>query len=180
MWKKLTSKHVLTNPWYKVRQDTVIGPDGKEGVFNVVECGRSAFIVPITDEGKILLVHLFRYSTQRAGWEVPAGGVEAGETSLQAASRELQEETGLKARHWQSVGAMESMNGMTDATAEVFIAREFHETGINQQAEEGITRVKAFTLDEISKMIATEEIVDALTIASLLKAQIVAGNMVRL
>jgi 8-oxo-dGTP pyrophosphatase MutT (NUDIX family) len=174
-WKKVRSTYVLQNPWYSVRQDEVIRPDGNTGVFNVVECGKSVFILPVTEEGKILLVHLYRYPTQNAGWELPAGGVEAGETPLRAAKRELQEETGRKAENWQSVGMFESMNGMTDATAHVFIAKGLMATSSNEKGEEGITRVKAFTVKEIMNMIAEEKIVDALTIASLMRAQVKAS-----
>lgn len=167
-WQKLDSKYVLKNPWYKVRQDKVIRPDGKEGMYNVVECGTSVFVVPITTDGKILLVKLFRYTTQHEGWEVPAGGVEPGEKPLAAAKRELQEESGLTSSSWQKVGTFDLMNGMTDAVAFVFEAKELTTTKHHRQNEEGITETAEFTPKQVLDMIQDGQIVDALSIAALM------------
>jgi 8-oxo-dGTP pyrophosphatase MutT (NUDIX family) len=168
-WQTISSKYVLENPWYKVRQDNVIRPDGKEGTYNVVECGESVFVVPVTSEGKILLEKLFRYTTQHEAWEIPAGGVEQGEKPLEAAKRELQEETGLVSEAWQEIGAFDSMNGMTDAVAHVFEAKGLAQTSHHEQEEEGITDVRAFSLEEIIAMILDGSIVDALSIAALMQ-----------
>jgi len=136
-WKKVSSKYVLQNPWYGVRQDEVIRPDGSVGVFNVVECGESVFVLPVTEDDKILLVYLYRYPTQRFGWEIPAGGVERDELPLQAAKRELQEEAGYQASQWEKVGTFDSMNGMTDAVGHVYIAKGLRATATNEKTEEG-------------------------------------------
>ena len=168
-WQKLGSKYVLENPWYKVRQDQVIRPDGKEATYNVVECGTSVFVVPVTSENKILLVKLFRYTTQHEAWEIPAGGVEKGEQPLIAAKRELEEETGMTGESWHKIGQFESMNGITDSVAYVYEAQGLSETDHNEKEEEGITRVHAFSLEEIATMIQNGEIVDALSIAALMQ-----------
>ncbi len=167
-WRKLDSKYVLENPWYKVRQDKVIRPDGKEGTYNVVEYGTSVFVVPITTDGKILLVRLFRYTTQREGWEVPAGGIEQGEKPLTAAKRELQEESGRTSSSWQKVGTFDLMNSITDAVAFVFEAKELTVAKHHKQDEEGITETAEFTPKQILDMIQKGQIVDALSIAALM------------
>ncbi len=167
-WQKITSKYVLKNPWFKVRQDDVIRPDGKPATYNVVECSKSVFIIPVeVKTGNILLVRLFRYTTQHEGWEVPAGGVEDGETALGAAMRELQEETGCTSTSWKSLGVFDSMNGMSDAIADVFEAKELTHTGEHEKDEEGITEVRAFKPDEVIAMIKDGQIKDALSIAAL-------------
>lgn len=168
-WTKLNTKYTLQNPWFRVRKDEVIRPDGEKGEYNVVECGKSIFVVPITEDNKVLLVKLFRYSTQHEGWEVPAGGVDPGEAPLAAAKRELQEETGLSGGHWQEVGSFDSMNGITDSMAHVFGASQFKNEGQNNQEEEGITEVRAFTFNEILQMIQDGRILDALSIAALMQ-----------
>jgi len=168
-WKTISSKYVLENPWYKVRQDSVIRPDGNEGTYNVVECGKSVFVVPVTSEGKILLEKFFRYTTQHEGWEIPAGSVEQGEKPLEAAERELQEETGLVSEAWQEIGTFDSMNGMTDAVAHVLEAKGLTQTGHHEQEEEGITAVRAFSFEEVIAMILDGSIVDALSIAALMQ-----------
>ncbi len=168
-WQKLSSKYVLENPWYKVRQDTVIRPDGKEGTYNVVECRTSVFIIPVTTSGKILLVKLFRYTTQHEGWEVPAGGVDQWEKPLVAAKRELQEESGLTSATWSEVGTFDLMNGMTDAVAHVFEAKDLAMTKYHEQDEEGITETAEFTPEQVLDMIQKGHIVDALSIAALMR-----------
>lgn len=174
-WQKLSSRYVLENRWYKVRQDKVVRPDGQEGEYNVVECGRSVFIVPVTHDGKILLIKLFRYTTQREGWEVPAGGVEQGEEPLAAAKRELKEETGLVSDDWEEVAVFDSMNGMTDALGHVFEVRNLadlnpadYDVRGDDQAEEGITDMRAFSPEEVVRMIREGQILDAPSIAALM------------
>lgn len=168
-WTKLNTKYILKNPWFKVRKDEVIRPDGEKGEYNVVECGKSVFIVPITEDNKVLLVKLFRYPTQHEGWEVPAGGVDPGEAPLAAAKRELQEETGLFGKSWREIGSFDSMNGITDSISYVFGARQLKNEGKNDQEEEGITEVRAFTFNEVLQMIQDGKILDALSIAALLQ-----------
>ncbi len=177
MWKKLSSKYVLKNPWYKVRQDKVARPDGSEGVYNVVECGESVFIVPLDEDGKVVLIKQFRYTTQREGWELPAGSIGKGEDALAAARRELKEETGYTADDWKELGpAFDSMNGICDATGHVFVARSLTASPRNEQSEEGITAMQLFAPHEVIAMIKNGEVVDGLTIASLMKFIITASE----
>lgn len=168
--QKTGSTYPYTTPWFKVREDTVKKQDGSETTFYVVECPESAFIVPVTDDGKIVLVKLFRYRTQRGGWEIPAGSVDRGEDRLAAARRELQEETGFNAKDVRELApSFDSMNGASDAVGHVFVASGLVQSGHNEQEEEGITETHAFTWNEIIDMIKNGEIVDGLSIAALLK-----------
>lgn len=178
-WQTLSSSYPLENPWYKVRQDKVIRPDGKDGTYNVIEKPESVFIVPVTDDKQILMVKLFRYTTQREGWEIPAGGIEKGESPEAAAKRELQEETGCVSSSWRSLGDFDSMNSITDSKAHVFIAERLHYGNHHEQEEEGITKMHSFTLSEVLDLIKTGGVVDGLTIAALMKV-IVADGLVKL
>jgi len=167
---KINSTYMHTNPWFKTREDTVRRADGSETDFYVVECPTGAFIVPVTDDGKIVLVQLFRYRTQRGGWEVPAGSVDDDEDFEAAARRELQEETGYIAGEVQELTpSFDSMNGVCDGVGHVFLATALQQTGDDEKAEEGITNVQAFTKEQIMDMIASGEIVDGLSIAALFK-----------
>lgn len=168
--QKTGSTYPYTTPWFKIREDTVKKQDGSETTFYVVECPESAFIIPIDQDGKIVLVKQFRYRTQRSGWEVPAGSVDTGEDSLEAAKRELQEETGFVAKSIRTLAApFDSMNGTSDAIGSVFIATDLVQSGHNEQNEEGITDMRTFAWDEIIAMIKNGEIVDGLSIAALMQ-----------
>lgn len=168
-WKTLDSSYVFENPWYKVRQDRVIRPDGKEGTYSVVEKGPSVFVIAITASKEILLVNLFRYTTGHEGWEVPCGGVNTSESLLDAAKRELKEETGCIGNSWQNLGAFDSMNGITNGVSHVFMAQDITWTNENEQTEEGITKLKAFSIKEIFELIQTGAMNDGLSIATLMK-----------
>lgn len=168
--QEIASTYAYETPWFKVREDTVKKQDGSETTFYVVECPESAFIVPVTDNGKIVLVKLFRYRTQRGGWEVPAGSVDPGEDRLAAARRELREETGYEASEMKELApSFDSMNGASDAIGHVFIASGVVQSDHNEQAEEGITEMQAFAWNEVMTMIKNGDIVDGLSIAALMK-----------
>ncbi len=80
-------------------------PGGQEGTYTVIERSDAVFVVPVTVEGSIVLIHNYRYTVRRWLWEVPAGSVEPGDSPLESARRELLEETGGSARSMIPVGS---------------------------------------------------------------------------
>ena len=168
-WTRLGSTYAHENPFYKVRHDSIIRPNGKKGDYYVVEEGASVFVIAITDEQKILFIRMFRYTTQMDSWEIPAGGTD-GEDPLIAAQRELLEETGYTADNWEHIGTLQMANGKTDSIGEVFVCSGLHSSTNHDQAEEGITEVTAFDKQEIMNMIANHEITDSTSLGPLLLA----------
>ena len=101
-WRTLGSRTVYTNAWLRLREDTVIRPDGQPGIYGVVEMNPSVGVVAVNDVDEIALVTQWRYTLGRISVEIPTGGSEASDPSmLAAAQRELREETGLSARSWR-------------------------------------------------------------------------------
>ncbi|HSW98827.1 MAG TPA: NUDIX hydrolase [Candidatus Saccharimonadales bacterium] len=169
-WQTRGSRIVHQNPFYIVREDDVLRPNGKPGKYFVAEVQRAVFLVPVDNNGNILCIKLFRYPTQMESWEVPAGSIEDGETPLQAAKRELQEETGLTATKWEHIGEMQTSNSRTNGLGDVFVCSGLRQTKQDERAEEGITRVTPFSPAEVLAMIRRGDITDAVSLAPLMMA----------
>ncbi len=111
-----------TCPWYRVRQDAIITPDGRPGVYNVVEKDDAVWIVPVTAEGEVLMVYQYRYTIDEWCWEVPAGSVKPGQTPEETAREELREEVGGQGGEWQYVGRFFLANGICNEVGHIFLA----------------------------------------------------------
>src|SRR4051812_46381851 len=95
-WTTLNSRLVYDNAWITVREDQVLQPDGKPGIYGVVHFKtRAVGVLPVDDLGHVWLVGQFRYPLGFYSWEIPEGGADEGESREKAARRELREETGL-------------------------------------------------------------------------------------
>jgi 8-oxo-dGTP pyrophosphatase MutT (NUDIX family) len=122
-WRVTSTRQVYKNPWIRLREDEVVRPDGKEGIYGVVEFEPAVAIVALTDDRQIHMVGQFRYPTQSYSWEVIEGYAHAGESPEDAAARELREETGLTASEWLPLGHIEISNSVTDQIGFMFLAR---------------------------------------------------------
>ena len=100
-WKTKKSKVVYNNPWIKVRENKVVTPDGSDGIYGVIEKKVGLGIVAVDDNNNILRAGQWRYAIKRYSWSFIGGTLEDGESPLQAAKRELLEETNTKARTWK-------------------------------------------------------------------------------
>ena len=176
-WETHESTAVYANNWITVREDRITGPAG-EGIYGVVTMRHPAvFVVAIDDEDRICLVTLDRYTTGPS-IEVPAGGSD-GQDPLEAARRELLEETGLEAAEWTALGTMNALNGIADAPEHVFLARALRPApgaSAHTQAEEGIDTVTRVPFADVLAMIADGRITDGETVAAIAYAGIRLGR----
>ncbi len=98
-WTTLATRLVYENPWIRVREDRVTRPDGKPGIYGVVEFKNNAVgVLPVDEKGDVWLVGQYRYPLRTYSWEIPEGGGPAGEPPVTTAERELREETGLRSQ----------------------------------------------------------------------------------
>lgn len=118
----LSSRIAWTCPWYNIRQDKLLLPDGRPGEYNVVQHPGAAWVVPITPQGEVVLLWHYRYTVDDWCWELPAGGLKPNHTPLQTAQEELREEIGGTAATWQEVGWFYSSNGISNEKAYIFLA----------------------------------------------------------
>ena len=165
-WQKKSSKITYTTPYYSVREDDVIRPDGKEGKYYVLDIAPSVFIVPVTENNEIYLVGLYRYTTNMFSWEVPAGAAD-NTNLLEGAKRELQEETGLVAKDWRELGKLQAFNGRSNNFQYVFVAKDVEQSNDNSQLEEGIKEVRKVSYKNVLEMIKKNEITDSESIAAI-------------
>lgn len=177
-WERLAGRTVYENPWIRVDEDAVRTPDGGDGIYGVVELRNPAvFVVALTDAGEVLMVQVDRYTVGES-WEVPAGGSD-GDDPLEAARRELLEETGMVASSWRPIGTMNALNGVCRAPEHVYLA-----TGLSRsadaaasQAAEGITRTATVPWGELMDWVRTGRITDGETVAALMYAALELGRL---
>ena len=168
-WRALSSKPVYANKWISVREDVVALPDGRTTLYGVVSCGHCVGVLPFVDPDTVLLVRQYRYVAGRATWEMPTGGVHAGETFEQAAQRELAEETGHRAQHLVHVSTYHTSKSVVDETAHLFLADGLQRSETAADETEFID-VSPFPFDTALRMVLEGEIVDSMTIVAMLLA----------
>jgi 8-oxo-dGTP pyrophosphatase MutT (NUDIX family) len=164
-WRRRTRRTAYENAWIQVFHDEVDRPDGSPGVYGVVHFRTLAVgVVAVGDDGRLLLVGQHRYSLDEYSWEIPEGGVDAGESLEEGARRELREETGFEATEWHQLCRLTVSNSVTDERGAVFVARGLRAGTASPEATEDLA-LRWATLDEVLDEIAAGEIHDVITIA---------------
>lgn len=162
---------VYENPFMKIREDRVIRPDGKEGLYGVVDTRYATGVVALTESQEIFLVGQYRYPTDMYSWEIIEGGSDPGESPLEAIKRELVEEAGLTAERWTQLGPeFHLSNCITSERAYVFLAENLKDVGAAPEGTE-VLQLKKVPFAEALEMVRTGEIVDALSIVGIYRAE---------
>ncbi len=169
-WTRLSRRSVYANAWIEVLHDEVVRPDGSEGVYGVVRFHEGAVgIIPVGDDGRILLVGQFRYTLDEYSWEIPEGGVPEGEDLLGNAKRELAEETGYTAEDWRLLVPRFSLaNSVGDQEGSIFLASGLKPGTASPEPTEDIA-LRWITLEEGLAMVDAGEINDSVTQVGLLR-----------
>lgn len=168
-WQRKSSRCVYENPWIKVSHEEVITPAGSDGIYGVVHFKNTAVgVLPIDGDGNTWLVRQTRYTMGEYTWEIPEGGCPKHEETLVAAKRELQEEVGLEAQHWEVLQRLQLSNSVTDETAVIYLATEISPVDQALEDSEDIEVMK-LPLAEAIAMVDRGEITDAISVAALLR-----------
>lgn len=169
-WQILDEKMIHETPWIRIDHHDVLTPAGTPGIYTTVDFKNWAIgIIPIDDEGYTYIVGQYRFPLQEYSWEIPEGGGGKEATLLASAQRELREETGISAEHWEMIYEFNTSNSITNERAFVFLA-----TGLSfgeahpEENEELETRKIHFS--ELVDMVYRNEVKDSLTIIGVLMA----------
>jgi ADP-ribose pyrophosphatase len=166
---ELSSEPVFDGVLLKVRRDEVLTPSGGKAIREWVDHPGAAVVIAQLENGKLLFERQFRYPLRRIFIELPAGKIDSGEHALDTAKRELQEETGYKARHWRHVGTMHPCIGYSNERIEIFLALGLSFVGSGLDDEEFLELIE-MSLDDAILAIRDGDITDAKTITALLWA----------
>lgn len=169
-WQTIGSREVYVNPWIRVREDQVVRPDGKPGIYGVVEFQNYALgIVPVTDDGETILVGQWRYPLGLYSWEIPEGGGALTRPPLESAQRELAEETGITAATWTDLGPFHLSNSVTNEEGRLFLAQGLTFGEAEPEGDE-VLAVRRLPLSEAYAMAMDGRITDGVSIMALARA----------
>jgi 8-oxo-dGTP pyrophosphatase MutT (NUDIX family) len=167
-FKTLSSKIAWSCPWYRVRQDEIMTPNGRPGVYNVIESPTSVWIVPITPAGEIVLIRNYRYTIDEWCWEVPAGSVKPEQTELEAAVSELKEEVGgVTGEPLLEIGRFYTANGICNELGVYYLASRVALGEPEHEAAE-VMEIHVKPATEVLHMARTGQIRDGNTALALL------------
>ncbi|MFN7972911.1 MAG: NUDIX hydrolase [Acidobacteriota bacterium] len=180
-----TSRAVrFDNPWMQVREDQVLRPDGSAGAYGHVHFKNVAVgVLPLIDTpGGVaaILVGQWRYTLGTYSWEIPAGGcvVDGPESTLDAARRELAEETGMEAGDLAFLGHGHLSNSITDEVSAMYVARGLRPVAVRPAHDPSEDlRVARVPWDDVLARIRSGAITDALTLTTVLRYQLVAAGL---
>jgi ADP-ribose pyrophosphatase len=155
--------------------DSVRFPDGSVGQLEILRHPGASAVVPFLDptrdaDPRVLLIRQFRHAADGFIWEVPAGRLDAGESPEACAGRELEEETGMRARRLERIITIQTTPGFTDERIHLFLA-EGLEPGAQQREADEFMELHTLRWSEVLRLAESGEIVDGKTLVSLLFVQ---------
>lgn len=150
-----------------IYKDYVQMPDGKIVEWDFVDHKGAAAVLPITADGKVVMVKQYRNALDRVTLEIPAGGINPGETAYESAVRELTEETGYRSDHVTHLKDIVSAIGFCNETIYIYLAEDLKPAKQNLDEDEFLD-VYEYPLEEVMELILSNQIIDGKTTAAVL------------
>ena len=161
---------MFDNPWMQITEQDATAPTGQPAYYGVIHFKNVGIaILPLHEDGTVTLVGQHRYISGNYSWELPEGGGMLSERPLDAAKRELAEETGLIASEWREILSFELSNSITDERGVGFIATGLSQ-GLAAPGETEVIRLARVPFLEALDQATNGNISDMMTIALLLRA----------
>ena len=166
----VSGEQVFNGVLLDVRRDIVAMPNGSHAMREYVVHPGAVVVVPVLDDGRLVMERQYRYPIGRAVLEFPAGKIDAGEPPLQCAVRELAEETGYRARQWAVAGTMHNAIAYSTEVIHILFARELR-AGTRALDDGELIDLELLTEAELDAAVARGDVTDAKTLISLMWLQ---------
>lgn len=168
-WERLSSERIFENPYFSLRADRLRLPDGAvKDPYYVIERDDAVFVFPLTKDGEVVLVRQYRPAIERMELCLPAGLVEESEKPVEAAKRELREETGHGGGEWEEVVSLASSPGLKNNWAHVFLARGVEEVSDLDPDEFERLEVVNVPLEKLKELVYSGDIVSSSGVAAIM------------
>ncbi len=166
--KRLSRELVAHGAILDYYQDTMQIPNGNVVKWDFIKHNGAAAVVPVDEKGRLIMVRQYRNALERYTLEIPAGGLQTPEEpTMDAAARELEEETGYKAGEIELLLTIRTTVAFCNEKIDIYLARNLT-PGSQHLDEDEYVQVKAYTVDELTEKIYAGEIQDSKTVAAVL------------
>ncbi|MDE2484109.1 MAG: NUDIX hydrolase [candidate division NC10 bacterium] len=167
----LSTQVVYAGKYLSTEQQTVVLPDGRQAIRDIVHPPDAVAIVPIDDDGRIYLVRQYRPAIRRAIYEIPAGIIDHGERPITTARRECEEEVGLRPRRLRTLCTFYSAVGFSTGSIRLFLAQGLIAGRNRRHDDTEFLQVRAVPFEQAYRWVLSNTIVDAKSIIGILWAK---------
>ena len=173
---KLASERIFEGQVVHLYRDTVKLPDGSSSTRETIRHIGAVAVVPVTEDGKVIVERQFRYPLNRVITEIAAGKLDSKEEDpLEAAKRELEEETGIRAREWTPLGVYHPAAAYCGEKITMYLAKGL-EQGQRKLDEDEFLNIRQIPLEELVQEIMEGKVTDGKTLAAVMKAYYLLKN----
>ncbi|MGK3207299.1 NUDIX domain-containing protein [Amycolatopsis sp. MEPSY49] len=153
-WSRLRSTSVFSSPWFDVRNDAAVRPDGSTGRYDHVVSSGSVTVVALAEDGRVAVTRQWIYTHGETQWRLPAGRIDSADSNPRAAAaRELREETGISATSWRHLGTVNCADSFTNHRDHAFLATELDQGAARLEPGEADLRVYLLPFEEALSLV---------------------------
>ncbi len=156
-WKVASRKKLLKTKFFDVEEEKIILPNGTKHIYKTVVRKPVSMVIPLTENYEVYIIKQYRYLYNDYLTELVAGHVDDNESPLAAAKRELKEETGLTARHWEEIKRLEGSASVFKSRVHLFLAKDLEEGKSSPEEGEETELIKA-PLKKVVEMVMNGQI----------------------